>query len=178
LNESLASSSQVNLKSNISIIEITSKIFFTRNKLKLIKKTMKMYNKIRTTGMTLAIGLFTFACGPETQNETNEAIDEAQVEMSEENREANAELNDFNVWVTDNTKRADEVTEAEYRKMRQEYKRREAELEARSSTWDESTRREWEETKNEWNNFENSIQRRLGKLDDLDIDVDVNRDRN
>lgn len=137
-----------------------------------------MYNRFRTIGMTLAIGLFTFACGPETQNENNEVIDETQAEVSDANMEANAELNDFDAWVTTNAARAETVTEDEYREMRTEYERREAEFEAESSTWDEATRREWEETKAEWNEFENSVQRRLGDIEGIDVDVDVNRDNN
>ena len=39
---------------------------------------MKIVSKFRTIGFALAIGLFTFACNQETQNETNAEVDEAQ----------------------------------------------------------------------------------------------------
>lgn len=150
---------------------------------------MKIVSKFRTIGFALAIGLFTFACNQETQNETNAEVDEAQTELSEENAEANAELNEagaeanqeydeFSGWVKTNTEKAETVTADEYREMRAEYNRKEAEFEAESSTWDEETRREWEETKAEWNEFENKVQKRLGKIDDIDVDVDINRDNN
>lgn len=119
-----------------------------------------------------------FACSQETQNETNEEVNEVQTEMSDANMEARSSYDEFDAWVTTNTERAEAVTEDEYREMRTEYRRREAELEAESANWDEETRREWEETKAEWNDFENKVQERLGEIDDVDVDVDVNRENN
>lgn len=139
---------------------------------------MKSYNKFRAIGLTLAIGLFTFSCGPETQRETNEEVDEAQSEMSDANKDARSDVDEFNSWVSTNTANADKMTEEEYREMRAEYKRREAEMEAESATWDDETRKGWEKTKTEWKEFENGVQRRLGKIDDIDVDVDVKRDNN
>jgi len=136
-----------------------------------------MCNRFRTIGMAIGIGLFTFACGAETQNDVNETVDEAQVEVSEENMEANAELNEFETWVTTNSARAETVTEDEYREMRTEYKQREAEFDAESANWDEETRAEWEKTKAEWNVFEDNVKRRLGDIEGIDVDVDVNRDK-
>lgn len=139
---------------------------------------MKTYNRFKTMGMAAAIGMFTFACGAETQNEANQEVDETQVEVTEANTEANSELNDFDAWVTTNTSNTETITEDEYRQRRMEYKRREAELDAKSSNWDEGTRREWEKTKTEWNEFENGVQKRLGKIKDIDVDVNVKRDNN
>lgn len=133
---------------------------------------MKVYNKFKTIGMALTVGLFAFACDSGTENETNREVNEAQVETTEVNRDANREIEEFNAWVSTNTERADNVTAEEYQEMRTEYSRREAELEAESTNWDEDTRRAWENTKQEWKDFENSVQKRLG---DIDIDVDANR---
>lgn len=141
-----------------------------------------MYNKFKTVGLALTVGMFAFACNSETQNETNSEVDEAQVEMSEANsdmnREANSSYNDFETWVSTNTNNAETITEEEYRERRAEYKRREAEAEAESATWDDDTRTAWEKTKTEWKEFENGVQRRLGKIDDVDVDVNVKRDNN
>jgi hypothetical protein len=133
---------------------------------------MKMYNKFKTTGLALSMGLFVFACNTETQNETNQEVDEAQVEMTETNRDANREIEEFDSWVSTNTERAENVTAEEYREMRTEYARREAELEAKSANWDDETRRTWKNTKQEWEEFENGVKKRLG---DIDVDVDVDR---
>lgn len=136
---------------------------------------MKIQSKFKTLGLALALGVFTFACSQEAQRETNEEVDEAQAEMNEMGNDINREYDEFSTWVTTNTERAETVTAEEYREMRAEYNRRSAELEAESSTWDEETRREWEETKADWNQFENKVQARLGKIDDVDVDVDVEK---
>lgn len=139
---------------------------------------MKITSKFKTIGFALLLGSFMFACSQETQNETNAEIDEAQAEMSEENMEARANYNDFEAWVNTNTERAETVTAEEYREMRTEYNRREAELEAEAATWDDETRRAWEETKADWNEFENKVQQRLGEIDDIDVDVEVKKEKN
>ncbi|SFH29183.1 hypothetical protein [Pontibacter chinhatensis] len=143
---------------------------------------MEITSKFKTIGYAFILGAFMFACSQETQNETNAEVNEAQTEMNAEIDEAemetNTAYNDFSAWVDTNTERAETVTKDEYREMRAEYKRREAEVEAESSTWDDETRQAWENTKAEWNEFENKVQKRLGKIDDIDVDVDVNRDNN
>lgn len=139
---------------------------------------MEIISKFKTVSMALAIGSFMFACSQETQNETNEEVNEAQAEMSEANMEAKSTYDEFATWVNTSTERAENVTADEYREMRAEYKRREAEMEAKSADWDDETRQEWEETKASWNDFENKVQERLGEIDDIDVDVDVNRDGN
>ncbi|MBC5993283.1 hypothetical protein [Pontibacter cellulosilyticus] len=139
---------------------------------------MEIASKFKTIGLSLALGIFIFACSQEAQNETNQEIDEAQVEMTEAGDEMNREFDEFSTWVNTNVERSETVTADEYREMRTEYNRRSAELEAESSTWDEETRREWEATKADWNEFENKVQTRLGRIDDVDVDVDVNRDNN
>ncbi|WP_439881677.1 hypothetical protein ACSX1A_00685 [Pontibacter sp. MBLB2868] len=136
---------------------------------------MKIQSKFKTIGLALAVGFFSYGCSQEAQNETNEVVDETQAELSDANVEANREFDDFALWVNTNTERAETVTADEYREMRAEYNRREAELEAESSTWDDETKREWEETKSEWNDFENKVQQRLGNIDDVDVDVDVEK---
>lgn len=123
-----------------------------------------MYNKFKSIGIALTVGMFAFACNTETRDATNSEVEDAQVEVNETDRDATREVNEFNTWVTTNTERADNVTAEEYREMRAEYNRREAEFEAESSTWDEDTRRAWEETKREWKEFENSVQKRLGDI--------------
>jgi pyruvate/2-oxoacid:ferredoxin oxidoreductase beta subunit len=141
---------------------------------------MNIQSKLKTIGFAFAIAIFGFACNTETRNDTNEAIDEAQRDVTagtvEADREVSQEYNEFTTWVNTNTRRADNVTADEYREMRAEYKRREAEINAETANWDDETRREWEETKREWNEFENNVQKRLGKIDDIDVDVDVKRD--
>lgn len=138
--------------------------------------TMNIPQKFKTISLALALGTFTFACSQDTTTETNEEINEAQGELNEANMEARTAYDDFDAWVTTNTERAETVTADEYREMRTEYQRREAELEAEAETWDDETRREWEETKAQWNEFENSVQERLGQIDDIDVDVDVQRE--
>lgn len=150
---------------------------------------MKIISGIKTIGLAIAIGVFTFACSQDTQNETNAEVDEAQTEMSEANVEMNDEMDelgndmnrgyeDFSGWVQTNTTKAENITADEYRELRAEYNRRETELEAEASTWDDATRRQWEETKADWKRFEDKVQKRLGKIDDIDVDVDVNRRNN
>ncbi|MDX5420739.1 MAG: hypothetical protein LPK07_09670 [Hymenobacteraceae bacterium] len=139
---------------------------------------MEFTSKLKTIGLALGIGFFTFACSQETQNEVNEGVNETQTEMSEANMEARRSVDDFDAWVTTNTERAETVTEDEYREMRSEYQRREAELERESANWDAETRRAWEETKADWEQFENRVQERLGNIEDVDVDVDVQRENN
>ncbi|MHA6248944.1 hypothetical protein ACXYMU_13455 [Pontibacter sp. CAU 1760] len=138
---------------------------------------MKVTSKFKTIGMALALGAFTVACSQETVEDTNNAVDEAQVEMSEENMEANNNLREFDAWVDNNANRAETMTEEEFREARTEYRRREAEFERESATWDDETKREWEEMKRSWNDLENSVQRRLGNIEDVDVDVNVEKER-
>ena len=133
---------------------------------------MKVTSKYRTLGIAFMLGAFTVACNQETVNDTNEGIDEAQTELGNEAVEANRDLDEFEAWVQDRTRRAETATKEEWVETRAEYKRREAEFETKNANWDEETRREWEELKANWNETENKIQQRLGDIEDVDVDVD------
>ncbi|MFD2513651.1 hypothetical protein ACFSRY_07215 [Pontibacter locisalis] len=137
---------------------------------------MKMQSKFKTIGLALFISMFGFGCSQEVQDETNEVVDETQAELNEANVEANREYDEFSAWVTTNAERAETVTADEFREMRTEYNRREAELERESANWDVETRREWEETKADWARFEERVQQRLGNVEDVDVDVDIERE--
>lgn len=137
---------------------------------------MKIQSKFKTIGFAVAIGLFSVSCSQEAQNETNEVVDETQADLNEANVDANRDYDEFALWVETNSERAETVTADEFREMRTEYNRREAELERESANWDEETKREWEQTKADWNQFENKVQERLGNIDDVDVDVDVNKE--
>lgn len=139
---------------------------------------MKVTSKFKAIGFAFLLGAFTVACNQETVNDTNEGIDEAQTELGNEAVEANRDLDEFEAWVQENSRRAETATREEWAETRAEYKRREAELEAESANWDEKTRREWEELKTDWNETENKIQQRLGEIEDVDVDVNVERQNN
>lgn len=125
--------------------------------------------------MALTVSALTFACNTETRNETNREVEEVEVEMSETGVEVEREYDDFAAWVDENSTRAENATEEEWRELKAEYKRREAELDAKSDTWDDDARRGWEDVKARWNRTENKVQERLGNID---VDVDVNRKKN
>jgi hypothetical protein len=136
---------------------------------------MKLKSKFKLAGLAFAISLMGFGCTQENQRDANEVVDETQAEMNDAGAEVSREYNEFSTWVNTKTERADNVTAEEYREMRAEYRRREAELERESSTWDDETRRAWKKTKADWNDFENKVQRRLGNIEDVDVDVDVKK---
>ncbi|ARS34071.1 hypothetical protein [Pontibacter actiniarum] len=139
---------------------------------------MEIISKFKTVGFALALGTFMFACDQNTGTGTNdEAVETVEGDLDEAHMEARRTYDDFDAWVTTNSERAETVTADEFREMRTEYNRRESELERESANWDEATRREWEETKNEWNDFENKVQERLGNIEDVDVDVDANVER-
>ncbi len=139
---------------------------------------MKVTSKFKTVGIAFALGAFTVACNQETVNDTNSEIDEAQTEMTHENMDAKNEINEFEAWVETNANKAETASEEEWLETRREYKRREAELDAKSSTWDEETRQGWENVKEDWNKAENKVQERLGDIKDIDVDVDVTKEKN
>ncbi|WP_161888826.1 hypothetical protein [Pontibacter russatus] len=139
---------------------------------------MKVTSKFRTIGLAFAIGALTAACSQESVNETNAEIDEAQTELGSEAVDANNDLDEFEAWVDSNAERAETATEEEWAELSTEYDRREAELEAKSADWDDNTRQEWEELKANWNEMENKVQTRLGNIEDVDVDVDVERENN
>ena len=138
---------------------------------------MEILAKLKTVTYALMIGVFMFACSQETREETNTEIDEMQTEATEAAVETDREYNEFEAWVNENEPRAEAATKQEWEELKAEYNRREAELEARSSTWDEETKREWNELKGRWERTENKVQERLKGVDDVDVDVDVKRDR-
>ena len=139
---------------------------------------MKVISKFKTIGLALTLGAFMTACNQEAVNETNTEIDEAQTELGNEAIDANNDIDEFEAWVTTNSERAETATKEEWAELRTEYERREAELDARSADWDENTRQEWEELKADWNEMENKVQTRLGNIEDVDVDVDVQRENN
>lgn len=138
--------------------------------------TMKVTSKFNMIGLALAIGALTTACSQERVNDTNAEIDEAQTELGNEAIDANNDIEEFEAWVNTNAERAETATAEEWAEIRTEYDRREAELEVNSADWDENTRQEWEELRADWNEVENKVQSRLGNIEDVDVDVDVERE--
>ncbi|WP_347158277.1 hypothetical protein [Pontibacter chitinilyticus] len=133
---------------------------------------MKTVTRFKTIGIALTLGLFTVACNQEARQDTNEAIDDAQVETTDAvaDADANTNLEDFSNWVHTNTEKAETATADEWRDIDAEYNRREAELDVNSDTWDEKTKQEWQELKDDWKETKAKADKRL----DVDVDVDTN----
>lgn len=142
---------------------------------------MKVTSKHKTIGFALVLGVFSFACNQEPTTDVNEGINAAQMEamdVNEEALEARRDFKEFETWAQDKLNRAETATREEWAGIRAEYQRRRAELEEKRADWDEETREEWEELEAQWDEAENKIRQRLGNIDDVDVDVDVERQNN
>lgn len=147
---------------------------------------MKITSTYRTLSFAVLLGACTFACSQETNSNVNEEINEAQMEAPDRpaevsldtSTEANQDIEEFETWVQEQSQRAETATREEWAEIRSEYQRRRAELEAESANWDQEARQEWEELKADWNKVENKARERLGNIDDIDVDVDIQRQNN
>ncbi|GAB3535324.1 hypothetical protein GCM10027443_24160 [Pontibacter brevis] len=124
-----------------------------------------------------------FACSQETNRDVNEEINEAQMEAPDRSAEVNydagnRDIEEFEAWVQDKSSRAETATKEEWAETRAEFRRREAEMEAKSANWDDKAKREWEKLKADWNEVENKARQRLGEIEDIDVNVDVERRNN
>ncbi|WP_162052007.1 hypothetical protein [Pontibacter pamirensis] len=139
---------------------------------------MNFRSTYKSIAFASLLGTFTAACSQETANDVNQGINEAQTEVTNESVEANRDIEEFEAWVQDRSGRAETATKEEWAETRAEYRRREAELEAESADWDQETRQAWDELKADWNETENTVRERLGEIDDVEVDVDVERQNN
>ncbi|MBF9252403.1 hypothetical protein I2I11_03775 [Pontibacter sp. 172403-2] len=139
---------------------------------------MKLTSKFKTAGLGIALGFMAVACNPETRQEANEEVNEAQAEVTDATVAADNEYDDFSAWVRTNTDKAETATADEWNEIDTEYSRREAELDAKSDTWDDQTKQEWQELKNDWKETRAKAKQRLGNVDDVDVDIDADVDTN